>query len=157
MLKKTITYTDFNNVERSEDFYFNLMQAELAEMELTTQGGFAEYLQRIADSNDGKAIITTFKEILFKAYGEKSPDGKRFVKSEEISKAFEQTQAYSILFMQLVTDANYSAEFIRGLMPPELAGQIPKPVINESGQITVPEIPKTAPPEIPDFPQNYQR
>ena len=144
MLKKAITYTDFNNTERTEDFYFNLMQAELAEMELSTQGGFAEYLERIAKSNDGAKIISTFKEILVKAYGEKSEDGKRFVKSKELSEAFEQTQAYSVLFMQLVTDPDYAAEFIRGIMPNELADRLPpKPSLPP-----IPEIPKTAPPEI---------
>lgn len=120
MLKKTVTYTDYNGVQRTEDFYFNLSKAELMEMELGTTGGFAEKMQAIVASNDGPTIMRVFKEILLKAYGEKSDDGKRFVKSPEISAAFEQTEAYSQIFMELVTDADKSSEFIIAIMPKDI-------------------------------------
>lgn len=119
MLKKKITYTDYNGVERSEDFYFNLTKAELMEMEMSTVGGFTEMVQRIVAANDAPSIIKIFKELILKAYGEKSPDGKRFVKSKEISDAFSQTEAYSQLFMELATDANAAADFVNGLVPNE--------------------------------------
>lgn len=119
MLKKKITYTDYNGVERSEDFYFNLTKAELMEMEMSTVGGFTEMVQRIVAANDAPSIIKTFKELILKAYGEKSPDGKRFIKSKEISDAFSQTEAYSQLFMELATDANAAADFVNGLVPNE--------------------------------------
>ena len=93
MLKKTITYTDYNSVERTEDFYFNLTKAELMEMEIGTTGGMADMIKRIVDAKDAPAIIKIFKELVLKAYGEKSADGKRFVKSEEISNGFAQTEA----------------------------------------------------------------
>lgn len=131
MLKKAITYTDFEGVERTENFYFNLMQAELAEMELTTPGGFATHLQRIAESNDGKQIISTFKEILFKAYGQKSDDGRRFIKSPELSRDFEQTEAYSVLFMELVTNAEAGAAFVNGLMPAQLQQPSDQPLATD--------------------------
>ena len=117
MLKKTITYTDYNGVERTEDFYFNLSRAELAEMQLMTEGGLAEKIQKISQSNDVPAITKIFKEIILKAYGEKSEDGKRFVKNAEIREAFEQTEAYSELFMAFMTDENAAADFINGLIP----------------------------------------
>lgn len=117
MLKKAITYTDYNGVERTEDFYFNLSKAEVMEMELGTVGGLAEMLKRIVDSQDVPALIKNFKEIILKAYGEKSPDGKRFIKSEELSTAFAQTEAYSTLFMELATDHEAASVFINGIIP----------------------------------------
>lgn len=117
MLKKTITYTDYNGLERTEDFYFNLSQAELMEMELGTNGGMAEMIKRIVSAQDAPSIIKIFKEIILKAYGVKSPDGKRFEKSKEITSAFEQTEAYSQLFVELATDAEKASEFINGVVP----------------------------------------
>lgn len=120
MLKKTITYTDYNDVERTEDFYFNLSKAEIAEMAMSTTGGFAEMLQKIVDSKDVPSIIKVFKDLILKSYGEKSADGKRFIKSIEISQGFAQTEAYSNLFMELSTDANAAIGFINGIVPAEL-------------------------------------
>lgn len=117
MLKKTITYTDYNGSERTEDFYFNLTKAEIMEMELSTSGGLAEMIQRIVKAQDAPAIIKIFKELVLKAYGEKSPDGKRFIKSEEISTAFSQTEAYSQIFMELATDSDAAAAFVNGIVP----------------------------------------
>jgi hypothetical protein len=117
MRKETITYKDFNNVERTEDFYFNLTEAEVMEMEMSVDGGFAEQLTQIANSKKAPEIIKAFKDFLFKAYGEKSADGRRFVKSEEISAAFSHTKAYSKLFMKLATDAKYAADFINAVVP----------------------------------------
>ena len=126
MLKKTIKYNDYNGVERNEDFYFNLSQAELMEMEMSTTGGMTETIERIVQTQDAPAIIKIFKDLVLKAYGEKSADGKRFVKSEEIATAFSQTEAYSVLFMELATDADAAAEFIKGIVPAEAAKQIDK-------------------------------
>lgn len=124
MLKKTITYTDYNNVKRTEDFYFNLSKAELMEMEMSTSGGLAETINKIVAAQDTAAIIKIFKDLILKAYGEKSPDGKRIVKSEEISNAFAQTEAYSDLFMELATDADAAAAFVNGIVPADMAKQI---------------------------------
>ena len=124
MLKKTITYTDYNGVERKEDFYFNLTKAEVMEMEMSTSGGLAEMIQRIVAAQDAPAIIKIFKDLVLKAYGVKSPDGKRFIKSEEIKKEFEQTEAYSILFMELATDADAAAKFINGIVPADMSQQV---------------------------------
>lgn len=117
MLKKTIKYTDYNGMERTEDYYFNLSRAEIMEMEMSTTGGLAEMIQRIVKTQDAPAIIKVFKDLILKAYGEKSPDGKRFIKSEELSNAFSQTEAYSILFMELATDADSAAKFVNGIIP----------------------------------------
>lgn len=127
MLKKTITYTDYNDVERTEDFYFNLNKAELMEMEMSTTGGLAEMIKKIVAAQDSAAIIKVFKDLVLKAYGEKSADGKRFLKVDEnghpLSKNFEQTEAYSILFMELATDADEAAKFINGIVPADAAAK----------------------------------
>lgn len=120
MLKKTITYTDYNGVERKEDKYFNLSKAELMEMEMSTAGGFAEMIQKIVDAQDTPSIVKIFKELILKAYGEKSPDGKRFIKSEELSTEFAQTEAYSVLFMELATDAEAASAFVNGIVPADV-------------------------------------
>lgn len=117
MLKRTINYTDYNGVERKEDHYFNLNQAELMEMEMSTAGGLAEMIQRIVDAKDAPSIIKVFKELILKSYGIKDPDGKRFIKSKEISEAFSQTEAYSTLFMELATNADEASKFVNGILP----------------------------------------
>lgn len=117
MIKKTITYKDFNDIERTEDFYFHLTEAELVETEVGTPGGYAEKLMTIVNSNDLSQLIKVFKELVLKAYGIKSPDGKRFEKSEAISIAFSQTNAYNKLFMELARDDKAAAEFVNGIIP----------------------------------------
>ena len=96
MLQKTNRYTDYNGNERKEDFYFNLSEAEIMEMELSVTGGLTEMIQKIVATQDGPSIIKLFKDLVLQAYGEKSADGKRFIKSEELKTAFSQTEAYSI-------------------------------------------------------------
>ena len=117
MLKQTITYTDYNNVERTEDFYFNLTKAELMEMEMGAVGGLSGMIEKIVSAKDAPSIIKVFKELVLKAYGEKSADGRRFIKSKEISDAFAQTEAYSQLFMELATDADAASKFVNGIAP----------------------------------------
>lgn len=117
MVKKTITYTDYDGVERTEDFYFNLSKSELIKMEYGTEGGLTKLLKKITDSKDNTEIMKYFDEILSKAYGEKSPDGKRFIKSKELYEAFAQTNAYDILFMELFSDTDKMTSFIKGIVP----------------------------------------
>ena len=117
MLKKTITYTDYNGAERKEDFYFNLTKAEIMEMEMSISGGLTEMINRIVAAQDAPAIVKIFKQLVLKAYGIKSPDGKRFIKSEELATEFAQTEAYSQLFMELATDADAASAFVNGIVP----------------------------------------
>lgn len=124
MLKKTITYTDYSGIERTEDFYFNLSKAEILEMQLSVNGGFAEMLQKIIKAKDFPTLVKTFKELILMSYGEKSEDGRRFVKSKEISDAFAQTEAYSILFMELSNDDKAASDFVNGILPADLVSQI---------------------------------
>lgn len=123
MLKKTFTYTDYNGVERTEDHYFNLNKAEVMEMEMSTKGGLAEMIQRIIAAQDAPAIIKVFKDLIHKAYGVKSADGKRFIKSDELWAEFEQTEAYSMLFMELATNAEEASKFINAIVPADLNQQ----------------------------------
>lgn len=120
MLKKTITYTDYDGNERKEEFYFNFTKAELMEMEMSAKGGLKKTLEKIVAEEDGKKIVEMLKDIILKSYGEKSVDGKRFVKSKELCDAFSQTEAYSILFMELATNAEAATLFVNGIVPQNL-------------------------------------
>ena len=117
MLKKTITSVDFNGNERTEDFYFNLTKAEVMEMEMSTVGGLSEMIQKIVSAQDTPSIIKVFKDLILRSYGEKSADGKRFIKTPEMAESFSQTEAYSVLFMELATDAEAAAAFVNGIIP----------------------------------------
>lgn len=120
MLKKTIAYTDYDGNAREESFYFNLTKSELTEMQMSATGGLDQMIQKIVEAQDGGRIIAVFKELILKAYGEKSPDGRRFVKSKELSESFAQTPAYDQLFMELATDADKASEFVKGIIPADL-------------------------------------
>ena len=125
MIKKTITYEDYNGVERTENFYFNLNKAEVLEMEMGTEGGMAESIQKIVDAKDAPAIIRVFKDLVLKAYGVKSDDGRRFMKTKpdgtRYADDFSETEAYSQIFMELATDADAAAKFVNGIIPADLA------------------------------------
>lgn len=124
MIKKTITYTDYNGSERTEDFYFNLTKAEVMEMEMSTTGGMAEMITRIVNAKDQVAIIKIFKDLILKAYGEKSPDGRKFEKKNgKLAEEFAETEAFSQLFMELATDADAAAKFVNGIVPADMAKQ----------------------------------
>lgn len=120
MLKKTITYTDYNGTSRTENFYFGLNKAEIMDMELSVTGGMRQLLQMIMDKQDIPKIIDAFKKIIKMSYGEKSPDGRRFIKSPELTEAFVQTEAYSELYMELLGDAKAAADFINGIVPADI-------------------------------------
>lgn len=134
MITETIKYTDYNGVEREERFLFNLSKAEIMEMEMGTTGGLTEMIQKIVETKDAPQIIKIFKELILKAYGEKSADGKRFIKISEtgvpLSVGFSQTEAYSQLFMKLATDADAAAKFIAGIVPSD---------INNSNVVEIPQ------------------
>ena len=121
MIKETITYRDYNDVERTEDFYFNLSRAECLELELSVSGGLSVALNKIIAGQDQPELFKTFKEFIMKSYGEKSADGKQFVKVDKngtpLSLAFSQTEAYSILLMKLVSNADEAARFVNGIVP----------------------------------------
>ena len=117
MVVEKIKYTDFNGLEREEEFMFNLTEAEITEMELTTDGGLSDSIKKIIAAQDTPQIIKVFKMLLLKSYGEKSADGRRFVKSDKLSEEFAQTNAYSQLFMKLATDDKTAVAFINGIMP----------------------------------------
>ena len=132
MLKKIITYTDYNGVERTEPFYFNLSKAELMEMELGVTGGMTEMLNKIIAAKDAPSLMKIFKEMIMKAYGVKSDDGKRLIKSEELSTAFTQTEAYSVLFMELITDDKAAADFVNGIIPNEIQAEVAAQTANNN-------------------------
>lgn len=117
MLKKTITYTDLNGVERTEDFYFNLSRPEVVKMQGSVKGGYDVQLKGIGNEKNGKAIMEFFEDLIRRSYGEKSEDGRRFMKSDEISRDFMETPAYEALFDEMVTDDKAAAEFVNAVMP----------------------------------------
>lgn len=124
MLTRTFKYEDYNGVMREEEHCFNLTKAELMEMHLGTTGGLDQVVRRIIAAQDNAALVKIFKELILKSYGEKSLDGRRFMKEDEngrpLYKKFEETEAYSDLFMELSTDADKAVEFITNVMPAEL-------------------------------------
>lgn len=132
MLKLTRTYNDYNGSTRTEDFYFNLTEAEITEMEVSVEGGLVEMINRIVSAQDGKQIVALFKDIILRAYGEKSPDGRRFIKTQELRDAFSQTEAYSDLFMELATDSDAAANFVNGIIPAQRSEKNEK---NEKSQL----------------------
>lgn len=117
MYIKSITYTDYDGEERTENFYFNLNKAEIAEMQLSSTGGLDQMIKDIIAAKDNAKLVQLFKGLVLKAYGVKSPDGRRFIKSDELREEFSQTEAYSELFMELVSDAEAAADFINKITP----------------------------------------
>lgn len=126
MIKKTITFVDYDDNERKEDFWFNLSKAELIEMQMSINGGLEKLLQQIVKTQDSKRLMELLKEIIMKAYGQKSLDGRRFIKSRELSEEFVQTEAYSELLTELLSDADKAAAFINGIIPKALADEVAK-------------------------------
>ena len=117
MLKKTFKFVDYNGNHRTEDHYFNLTQAEVTELELSVDGGLTAMINRVVQAQNGRQIIDTMKDIILKSYGVKSPDGRRFIKNQEVRDAFIQTEAYSQLFMELATNAKAASDFVAGIIP----------------------------------------
>lgn len=142
MLKKSITFEDYNGNQVTEDFFFNFSKAELIEMEMIEQGGLTKLLQKIIDEQDGSKIIEMFKRIILQSVGRKSEDGRRFIKSDEIRREFEQTDAYSTLFMELATDAKAASDFMNGVIPASLAAEVEKATQSRPVQeVVLPEPP----------------
>lgn len=117
MITKKITYTDFNGNERTEEFNFNLTKAELIEIEMSTTGGLVEMVNRIVAAQDAPSIIKVFKDLVLKAYGKKSPDGRQFIKNDKLRAEFEATEAYSEIFVELATNPEAASAFVNGIIP----------------------------------------
>jgi hypothetical protein len=126
MLVKEITYKDYDGNERKETAMFNLSKAELLEMELSTTGGLEQYINKIVSTQNGPELFKLFKELILKSYGEKSPDGKRFIKSDQLSEEFSQSPAFSELMMELISDAEKCAAFVKGIVPSDLGEAVEK-------------------------------
>lgn len=124
MFKKQVTYENFNGEEVTEVLYFNLTEAELLELELTHPGGYSDYLNRIIEAKDRATLVSIFKELILLSYGEKSPDGRSFMKSPEIAHAFECTNAYNVLFMELATNDEAASAFANGVIPKALLDKV---------------------------------
>ncbi len=127
MLKEKIKYVDYNGLEREEEFYFNLNKVELVELQLNTPGGFDKKLSEAIEKQDIPSIVSIVKDLVIKSYGVKSEDGKRFIKSKELTDSFVQSEAYNTLFMKIVSDADYATKFINSIIPviDEVKPQIP--------------------------------
>jgi hypothetical protein len=147
VLKKTIKYTDFNGTEVEEEFFFHLSKAELVELEMSHDGGLSEALARIVAAEDAKSIIAEFKNIILSAYGQKSPDGRRFIKNQQLREEFESTEAYSTLFMELVTDTDAAITFINGIIPQGLADEAAKVVNTDNRKLASVPGPETPEPD----------
>lgn len=127
MLKKTIKYEDYEGIIREEDFYFNLSKAEVIRW-LTTSGDYTldKVLEKLSKERNGKEIMKIFEDLIHLSYGKKSIDGRRFEKTEDIWKEFYETEAYSELFMELVTDAKKASDFVNKIIPKTFSDEINK-------------------------------
>lgn len=119
MLKRIIKYTDFNNEEQAETFYFNLTSAEMMELSVSHGGNLQAYIEKLQRDKDNERIVALVKEIILLSYGVKSGDGRQFKKNEELRKAFVSSAAYSALFTELVFDDTKQMAFVEGIMPPD--------------------------------------
>lgn len=147
MLKKTITYEDFNGEEVSEDFFFHLSKAELIELEMSQEGGLSSWLKKVVAAEDGKSIIAEFKKIILSAYGKKSEDGRRFIKNQDLRDEFESSEAYSVLFVELVTDADAAANFVNGVVPQGMMDDAVK-IASMETKLAVVEAPEMPEPKV---------
>lgn len=133
MFCKELEYEDFDGNKRTEKFWFHFSKAELLERQMSEYGGFDKTVKKIIDTNDVPKLIPIFKEFILKAYGEKSEDGRRFIKEDPetgrpLYKEFMETQAYSDYFMLLATDSKAAAEFVNGVMPKDMKGDVSKAI-----------------------------
>lgn len=124
MLKKEITYDDFNGDTATETLYFNLTKSEMLELDADHIDGLEATIKRITQTNDRQGLIREFKRIIMMSYGQKSPDGKRFVKTDELRQEFQQTAAYDALFMELATNDKSAAAFMKGILPKDMAAEV---------------------------------
>lgn len=124
MLTKKITYTDYNGVERTEEFHFNLSKAEIMSMEMSVEGGMSSVLNNAIQSMDQTKLFNAFKDLVLKSYGVKSADGKRFIKNDELREEFEQSEPFSIIFMELMTDEKAASDFVNAIIPKDLAAKV---------------------------------
>lgn len=125
MIKWTIKFTDYNDNEVSEDFYFNLNKAELTDMQFKVNGAYSQFIERLVNTRDTQKLGEEFKNLILNSYGEKSDDGMRFRKSKELRENFEYSPAYPVLYMELLSDADKAAKFVQGILPKDLQGNVP--------------------------------
>lgn len=143
MLKRDVTYETYDGETVTETFYFNITQPELLEMEVAIEGGFGEFLKRIVKAQNEKALIEEFKKIILFSYGVKSEDGKRFIKSDELRRDFEQTAAYATLFMELATNDGLAVAFLQGIFPKSMQEEIQKATQEATAVVAPPPVPPT--------------
>ncbi len=153
MYAKTIKYVDYNGNTREETFYFNLTKAEIIDLEWRTPGGLENYFKRIMETLDGQKLADTFKMLIQKSYGVKDPEGRRFIKNEEVLKNFTETEAYSELYILLATDSDAAAEFVNGIFPKDIveAAKKQKEMADKAGLKLVETVPADSYPT-PDVP-----
>ena len=148
MLKRSITYEDFNGVEQTDVCYFNISKPEIVDLETKYEGGLKGMLERVIEAKDFRTILKEFKEIILLSYGVKSEDGKRFIKTQEMRDAFEQSEAYNVLFMELINDDDVAAEFLKGALPKDLSEGITQQQLKVPDQPTGPPSPPTSTPSL---------
>lgn len=133
MLKKEIEYEDLDGNKLTETFWFHLSKAELAEMAVSKEGkagGLDTWVRNLIQSQDGEVLVSTFKKILLSTIGERSADNKYFIKNDEIRQRFEGSDAYSVLFMEIMTDADKMTAFIDGVVPASMREELAKQIEN---------------------------
>lgn len=163
MIKKTVTYEDFDGNMQTDTFYFNLTKAEILEMEVRYEGGLHDLLVKIVKEKDNKKILSHFKEIILDAYGIRSDDGRGFKKSDELREAFADSAAFQELWLEIATSEESGAAFINGIVPKQLKEEATKsgswPVKLETAETPgavlspAPLIEKPRTPDVPPVPK----
>lgn len=149
MLKKRITYTNFEDEEVTETFYFNLTKADLMEMEVSKRGGLNGYIERIQETNDAGLVFEELKSLMSRSVGRLAPDGRGFSRSQQIRDEFMNSEAFSNFILEMLTDPQLAAEFIQGLIPKNIESEVDRIVKKLGGQETLRVEPRETTPEPP--------
>jgi len=139
MIKKTVTYEDFNGEKKTKELWFHFSESEITNEELTTEGGLYNTIRKMTEEQDRIMLAKLFRQIILKSYGEKSADGERFMKSQEIMDNFEHSAAYDALYMELATDTQKVSDFVKGTLPKNLAARVDEELA-KNPQLTLPEV-----------------
>lgn len=124
MFKKSLTYKDWNGVERTEEFRFNLSKTDIQLLNAKHPGGLFNYMKSCYEAMDVPKMMDFFVMLIMESYGVVSEDGRRFEKSPELSKAFQETKAFDEIFQWLYNEKGAINEFLTKVVPDDLASKV---------------------------------
>lgn len=120
MVRREIKFTDFNGKSQTEVGYFNINKAELGKLQMRHNGTYLDYLKLLSERKKVEEMYNFVYELILDSYGEKDPEGRKFIKTPEMRTDFEQSLAFSEMIVDLVSNPDDLANFVKGIMPPDL-------------------------------------